>query len=65
MKGARDYTANRKVAGLIFQLTQSFQPHYDPGVDSAFSRNEYKESSWGKGRPERKADLTAICETIA
>jgi hypothetical protein len=28
-------------------LTQSFQPHYDPGVDSASNRNEYQESSWG------------------
>jgi hypothetical protein len=31
----------------IFQLTQSFQPHYGPGVTSAFNRNEYQESSWG------------------
>jgi hypothetical protein len=34
-------------------------------VDSAFNRNEYQESSGGKGRPERKADnLAAICEPI-
>jgi hypothetical protein len=27
------------------------------------NRNEYQESSWGgKGRPARKADLTALCE---
>jgi hypothetical protein len=25
---------------------------------------EYQESSWGKGRPARKADVTAICEAI-
>jgi hypothetical protein len=31
----------------IFQLSQSFQLHYGPGVDSASNRNEYKESSWG------------------
>jgi hypothetical protein len=31
----------------IFQLTQSFQPHYGPGVDSASNRNEYQESSCG------------------
>jgi hypothetical protein len=44
---------------------QSFQPHYGPGVDSASSRNEYQESSWGKGRLARKADnLTVICESI-
>jgi hypothetical protein len=49
----------------IFQLTSSFQPHYYPGVDSASNRNEYQESSWGKGRPACKADnLTAICEPI-
>jgi hypothetical protein len=43
----------------------SFQPHYGPGVDSASNRNEYKESSWGKGWPACKADnLTAICEPI-
>jgi hypothetical protein len=49
----------------IFQLTQSFQPHYDPGVDWASNRNEYQESSCGKGRPACKADiLTAICEPI-
>ena len=26
-----------------FSLTQSFRPHYDPGVDSASNRNEYQE----------------------
>jgi len=26
-----------------FSLTQSFRPHYGPGVDSASSRNEYQE----------------------
>jgi hypothetical protein len=31
----------------IFQLTQSLQPHYGPGVDSASNRNEYQESFWG------------------
>jgi hypothetical protein len=24
----------------------NFQPHYGPAVDSAYNRNEYKESSW-------------------
>jgi hypothetical protein len=36
------------------------------GVDTATKRNEYQESSWGrgvKGRPQRKAEnLIAICE---
>jgi len=26
-----------------FSLTQSFRPHYGPGVDSASKRNEYQE----------------------
>jgi len=26
-----------------FSLTQSFQQHYGPGVDSASNRNEYQE----------------------
>ena len=26
-----------------FSLTYSFRPHYGPGVDSAFNRNEYRE----------------------
>jgi hypothetical protein len=32
-------------AHSVFQLTQSFQPHYIPGVESASNRNEYQESS--------------------
>jgi hypothetical protein len=42
----------RKIADSIldeviwfFQLIQSFQPHYGPGVYSASNRNEYQESS--------------------
>ena len=26
-----------------FSVTQSFRPHYGPGVDSASNRNEYQE----------------------
>jgi hypothetical protein len=48
---------------FFFQLTQSFEPHYGPGIDSASNRNEYQEFSGGKWRPARKADnLTVICE---
>jgi hypothetical protein len=50
----RHYATRRKVAvsspdevDILFQLTQSFQPHYDPGVDSASNRNEYQKSSSG------------------
>jgi len=46
----RHRAASRKVAGSIpdgvigfFSLTQSFRPHYGPGVDSASNRNEYQE----------------------
>jgi hypothetical protein len=28
----------------------------------ASNRNEHQESSWGKGRPARETDPTAICE---
>jgi hypothetical protein len=39
--------------------------HCGLGVDSASNRNEYQESSWGKGRKASKADnLTTICEPI-
>jgi hypothetical protein len=52
----------------MLQLTQSFQLHYDPGVDSASNRNEYQASSGGRvkgGRPEHEADnLTAIYERL-
>jgi hypothetical protein len=43
--GLRHYATSRKVAGSspdevdFFKLTQSFQPHYDLGVDSASNRN--------------------------
>jgi len=28
-------------------LTQTFRPHYGPGVTSASNRNEYQEYFWG------------------
>jgi hypothetical protein len=31
----------------FFQFTESFQPQYGTGVDSASNRNEYQEDSWG------------------
>jgi hypothetical protein len=37
-------------------MTWSFQLHYGPVVDSVSNRNEYQESSWGKGRPAHKAE---------
>jgi hypothetical protein len=30
----------------IFKLTEIFQPHYGPGVQSVSNRNEYQESSF-------------------
>jgi hypothetical protein len=67
---ARHYAASRVRILMrsldFFQFSQSFQPQYDPGVDSASNRNEYQEYSfWSKARPERKADsLNRICEPI-
>jgi hypothetical protein len=46
----------------FFQFTESFQPHYGPGVYSASNRNEYQKIFLGKAQ---KADnLTAVCEPI-
>jgi hypothetical protein len=42
----------------------SFQPHYDPEVDSASNRNEYQEPSWGvKGG--RLVRLTALPPSVS
>jgi hypothetical protein len=50
----------------IFQLIESFHPHYSPGVDSVSNRNEYQESSSGLmgGRARKVDNLTANCEPI-
>jgi hypothetical protein len=49
---------------LSTQFTQSFQPHYGPGDDSASNRNEYKESSWGvKGG--RLVRLTTLSPSVS
>jgi hypothetical protein len=32
---------------ILFQLTQSFQPHYGPGIHSTTNGNEYQESTGG------------------
>jgi hypothetical protein len=37
------------MVSLNFLLTQSFQPHYGPRVDSAPNRNEYKDYILGEG----------------
>jgi hypothetical protein len=49
----RHYATGWKVAVSIpgeviefFQFTESFQPHYDTGVDWACNKNEYEESYW-------------------
>jgi hypothetical protein len=47
-----------------FTIDLMLQAAVWPWVDSDSNRNEYQESSCGKGRPVRKADnLTAICES--
>jgi hypothetical protein len=48
----------RKIPG-----TQSFQPHYVPGVDSASNRNEYEESSWGV-KSGRRVRLTVFSGAV-
>jgi hypothetical protein len=42
-----------------FKLTQSFQPHYGSGVESASNRNEYQEYSLGVKRG-RRVRLTTL-----
>jgi hypothetical protein len=34
-----------RLGGFFFHFTQSFEPHYGPGVDSASNGNEQQESS--------------------
>ena len=43
-----------------FSLSQSFRPHYGPGIDSASNRNEYQEYLLGVRRPAHRADLTTF-----
>jgi hypothetical protein len=55
--------SNRLFCDVI--VTPKTNPHYGPRVNSASNRNEYQESSWGKGWPVHKADnLTTIFELI-
>ena len=42
-----------------FSLTLSLRPHYGPGVDSAFNRNEYQEYFLG-GKGGRCVGLTTL-----
>jgi hypothetical protein len=46
----------------FFQFTYSFQPHYDPEVDSALTEMSTMNLPKGKGRLARKDDLTTIRE---
>jgi hypothetical protein len=46
---------------VIFQLTQSFQPHYGPGSTQPLTVMSTRNLPGGKRRPVRKADnLTAV-----
>jgi hypothetical protein len=48
-----------EITGFFSQYTQSFRPHYGPGVDSASNRNEYQQSFWGGGvKRGRRVRLT-------
>jgi hypothetical protein len=48
----------------FLQLTYSFQLHYGHGVDSASSRNEYQESSWGI-KCGRRVRLTTLQPSVS
>jgi len=45
-------------------LTQSFRPHYGPGVDSASNRNEYQEYFLG-GKGSRCIRLSTLPPSCA
>ena len=47
-----------------FSLTQSFRPHYGPGVDSASNRNEYQEY-FLEGKGGRCVGLTTLPPSCA
>ena len=47
-----------------FSLTQSFRPHYGPGVDSASNRNEYQEYFLG-GKDDQCVGLTILPPSCA
>ena len=47
-----------------FSLTESFRPHYGPGVDSASNRNEYQEYFLG-GKGGRCVGLTTLPPSCA
>jgi hypothetical protein len=47
----------------FFQFTKFFQPHYDPGANSASNINQYQEYSWGiKGG--RHVGLTGLPPSV-
>jgi hypothetical protein len=48
----------------MVSMTQSFQPHYGPGVDSASNMNEYKEYFQG-GKGGRCVGLTTLPPSCA
>jgi len=45
-------------------LTQSFRPHYGPGVDSASNRNEYQQYFLG-GKCGRCVELETLANSCA
>jgi hypothetical protein len=47
-----------------FSVALSFRPHYGPGVDSAFNRNEYQEYFLG-GKGGRSVGLTTLPHSCA
>jgi hypothetical protein len=54
-----------KIYFLFFNWPNPYRGTMPLGSTQVSNRNEYQESSWGKGRPAGKANnLTAICEPI-
>jgi hypothetical protein len=65
----RHYSTSLRVEGLISDEVMTFFKLPNPPIlfmavelSQASNRNQYRESSWGKGPLELEADLTAFCE---
>ena len=55
---------NSRLCQWNFSLTQSYRPHYGPGVDSASNRNEYQEY-FLRGKGGRYVRLTTLPPSCA
>jgi hypothetical protein len=67
MQGSREFTktyisVNNLIRMVLIVFTQTFQPYYGPGIDSASNRNEYKKIfvAGNKGQAHKAETLIAI-----